>query len=187
MEQLVGVLVIAAVVVLLLLLSRIRRRRVQPYVDAFAAACCEAAEHLLGGTEPLGRVRTEALDDGRRRLLPAEQQPEKIRALLEAGVDEYALARMRSMFALRQSAQERLSAVNLIGDRINGVLNRVYDLFNLSLSIIHDPCVTLSADEERDFDFFLNQQAYLRGVTLAAVVSEACKATIVDRPKQPVQ
>ena len=58
------------------------------------------------------------------------------------------------------------------------MLNRVYDVTNLSFSIIDNPRVVLSAEQVEDFHFFLNKQAYIRNTTLAAIVSADCKTAI---------
>lgn len=179
MERIVGILVVAAMAALILLLSYVRKRRIQPYLDAFARAFCEASAHLMNGTGPAGRVRTEALADGRLRLLPAAEQPAGVRAALEKGADDYMMTRLGTMCEMRAAARTHLTTFNLIGRRINSVLDRVYDLAEQTAVILRQPDAALSASALEDLDFFLNRQAYIRGTTLSAIVSEACKADIV--------
>lgn len=178
MKEILGILIIAAVAGLIVLLSEVRKKRIQPYLDAFVRAFCDASDHLLGEVDSHGVIQTEPIGSGAQRLLPAEQQPSAVRALLERGIDDYVHQKIREMFDLRAKAQAHLTGFNLIGKRINGVLNRVYDLANISFSIVNNPATPLSADDVKDFDFFLNKQAYLRNTTLAAIASSECKAAI---------
>ena len=178
MKEILGILIIAAVAGLIVLLSEVRKKRIQPYLDAFARAFCEASDHLLGDVDTHGVIQTEPIGNGAQRLLPAEQQPSAVCALLERGVDDYIHQKIREMFNQRAEAQAHLTGFNLIGKRVNGVLNRVYDLANISFSIIDNPSTPLSADDVKDFDFFLNKQAYIRNTTLAAIISDKCKAAI---------
>ncbi|MDO4572203.1 MAG: hypothetical protein Q4C13_02455 [Clostridia bacterium] len=178
MDRTLGILIVAAVAVLFLLLSGLRRRRIQPYIDAFAKAFCEASDHLLGSTRSFGAIATEWTGGGLIRVLPAEEQPEALRALLERGVDDYVLERIRSMFELRAEAQKHLSVINLIGKKVNGVMNHVYDMANVSFSVINDQSILLKKEDLESFQQFLNKQAYIRNTTLASVVSEACQKEI---------
>ncbi len=178
MEKLVAIIIVAAAAALILFSSRLRRKRIQPYLDDFATAFCEASDHLLGSANFFGTLKTEAAGNQRFRVLAADEQPEAIRALFERGVDDYVLERIRSMFQLRDEAQKHLTSVNLIGKRVNGVMNRVYDMANLSFSIINNPELPLKESDLQDFDFFLNRQEYIRNTTLAAIVSDECRARI---------
>lgn len=175
MNQLLSVGLIAVIAIGILFLSQIRKKRIQPYIDAFATAFCEVSEHILPKEGIAETLAVKPLEAGRVRALPKEQQPEPIRALIEKGIDEYALERLRTMFAMRMKAQEHLSSFNLIGKKINGVLNSTYDLVNLSLSIIHDPSIVKTADDVNEFRRFTQKQRELRTKTLASVASEEWK------------
>lgn len=178
MKQYLGILIIAAMAGLIWVLSWLRKRRIQPLLDRFARIYCEAADHMLGEADHCGALNAERLEDGGLRVLGPEEQSEAIRTLFERGVDDEARALIRAMFETRGEIQAHLTGFNLIGKRINGVLNRVYDVANLAFSIIDDPGVVLSGEQAQDFDFFLNKQAYIRNVTLAAVASARCRAEI---------
>ena len=88
MNQLLSVGLIAVIAIGILFLSQIRKKRIQPYIDAFATAFCEVSEHILPKEGIAGTLAVKPLEAGRVRALPKEQQPEPIRALIEKGVDE---------------------------------------------------------------------------------------------------
>ena len=179
MEQSLGILVVAALAVLFVILSGVRKKRIEPYLDAFAHAFCELSDHVLGDSRgTAAQLSTEHSEGGALHARPAEFQPEAIREILSRGADAYALQRIQTMYESRGKAQEHLANFNLIGKKINGVLNRVYDLANLSLSIINDPDLLTTQQDLDDFQFFLQKQTYLRNTTLASIVSEECRRAI---------
>ena len=175
MEHWIGALAVAIVAALLILTSQLRHKRIYPYLDAFAQAYCEAADHVLHGRVIPDTPAVERLDGGGVALLPAEAQPEAVRSLLEQGIDDYVMQRLRTMYEMRAKAQEHLTGINYVGKKINGVLNRCYDLANLSFSIINDPTVVRREEHLDEFRFFLTKQRFLRTTTLASVVSEECR------------
>lgn len=178
MDKVLGILIVGVVAALFWALSGLRKRRIQPQLDAFAKAFCEASDHLLGTVRQFGVVATEPAGGGLVRVLPAGEQPSALSELFERGVDGYVMERIRDMFRLRAEAQAHLTTVNLIGKRINGVLNHVYDMANISFSVINDQNVLLKAEDLESFRLFLNKQDYIRNTTLASIVSEACKREI---------
>lgn len=178
METFWGILVVGAMAALFVVLSGVRRRRIQPQLDDFARAFCRVSDHLLGTTQRFGVIAVESAGGDMVRVLPAEAQPVAFCELLERGVDEYAMECLRDMFRLRAEAQAHLTSINLIGKRINGVLNHVYDMTNVSLSVLHDRSVPLKKEEWESVQLFFNSQAYIRSTTLASVVSDPCKKEI---------
>ena len=95
MNQLLSVGLIAVIAIGILFLSQIRKKRIQPYIDAFATAFCEVSEHILPKEGIAETLAVKPLEAGRVRALPNEQQPEPIRALIEKGIDEYAAHHVR--------------------------------------------------------------------------------------------
>lgn len=175
-----GMLLVLGVAAAIIGISYLRKKRTEPFLDGFAIAYCEAADHVLGGARQFEStwLATETTVDGLFQIAPMEQQPEALRDLFQKGVDEYALDRLRTMYVQRQRAQETLSGINMLSKRVNPVLNSTYDLLNESLSLIHTPGVTFDQKSLDRFHYFLHKQQHVRNVGLASVISEKCKQEI---------
>ena len=83
----VGMLIVAVVAFSILGISAYRKRRIDPQLETFAQAYCEAADHVLGGPHRMegAWLATETTADGLLRLAPLDQQPEALRQLLQQG------------------------------------------------------------------------------------------------------
>lgn len=175
-----GMLLVLGVAGALLGISYLRKRRVEPCLDAFAEAYCEAVDHILGDPRALQSawLATETTADGLFRLAPMDRQPMALRTLFEKGVDAYAMERLQTMYDQRSKAQEVLSGINMLGKRINPVLNNTFDLINESLSLLHKPDVTFDQKSLDRFHYFLHKQQHVRNVALASIVSTRCKQRI---------
>ena len=174
----VAILVVGAVACLFWWLSTRRVKRLHVYTDQFARAFCEAYDHVLPTVEVAETLRYTRTESGRIEVLPADQQPEPIKALLEKGVDSFIMDRLRDMFRLRNEAQSLLTTFNLVEKKFNSALNRCYDLTNLFFSFVDDPSKLRTQDDLDNFSFYLNKQAFLRSTTLASIISEECKQEI---------
>ncbi len=176
--QMLAIVIVGGLAVLFWLLSQRRVRRLQTYTDRFARAFCEAYDHALPTTDVADALRYDQTEGGTICVLPGERQPEQIRALFDRGVDEYILERLHVMYTLRDEAQALLTTVNLVGKKYNAVLNHCYDLTNLFFSFVDDPAKLKTKEDLEHFTSYLNRQKFLRNTTLAAIVSEDCKAEI---------
>ena len=176
--QWLSILIVAAVAALFWWLSKQRERRLYAYTDPFARAFCEAADHLLTGFDANATLRYRVEDGGYLTVLPAEEQPEAIRALLQKGVDAYVMERLRTMYRMRDEAQALLTTVNLVGEKYNAALNHCYDLSNLFFSFVDDPRKLKTMGDLSTFNEYLQKQAFIRNTTLAAITSDACKREI---------
>lgn len=168
-----GMLLVLGVALALFGISYYRKKRVEPSIDAFAKAYCEVADHILGDARGLQETwfATETTASGLFRLAPVERQPMALQRLFQAGVDEYSMERLRTMFQQRSRAQEALSGANMLSKRINPVLNNTYDLINEFLSLLHQPDVTFDQKSLDRFHYFLHKQQHIRSVALASIVS----------------
>ena len=180
--QLASVLVIAAVAGLIWWLSLVRTKWVQKHTDAFAKAFCEAADHNLpGGAHACATLRLnyERSDSGMIRVLADEDQPEGLRQMFKRGVDDYTMDRIRIMFEERAQAQARLTSINLIGGKYNAVLNRCYTMTNQFYLFVKDRSQLKTQEDLELFQIYLQKQDYLRNTTLASIVSDACRQSIL--------
>lgn len=176
-----GMLLVLGIAFALFGISYFRKRRIEPSLDAFATAYCEVADHILGDARALQDAwfATETTADGLFRLAPVERQPMALQRLFTAGVDDYAMERLRTMFRQRSQAQDALSGINMLSKRINPVLNNTYDLVNEFLSLLHQPDVTFDQKSLDRFHYFLHKQQHIRGVALASIVSNGYRQTFL--------
>lgn len=176
----IGMLIVAVVALSILGISAYRKRRVDPQLETFAQAYCEAADHVLGGPHGLESAwfATETTADGQLRLAPLDQQPEALRQLLQQGVDDYVMERLQAMHAARCKAQETLSGINFFSKRINPIVNTTYDQINEFLALVLHPDAVFDQKRLDQFHYFLHQQGHIRNVALASVLPEHAKRKI---------
>lgn len=176
----VGMLIVAVVAFSILGISAYRKRRIDPQLETFAQAYCEAADHVLGGPHRMegAWLATETTADGLLRLAPLDQQPEALRQLLQQGVDDYVMERLGVMHAARCKAQETLSGINFFSKRINPIVNTTYDQINEFLTLVLHPDVVFDQKNLDQFHYFLHQQGHIRNVALGSVLPEHAKQKI---------
>ncbi|MEG1524179.1 MAG: hypothetical protein RRZ24_02105 [Clostridia bacterium] len=173
-----AITIVAGLAILFWWLSSLRVKKLHVHTDLFAKALCEAADHVMLQPSTTEKLQYTTDDHGDICVLPESDQPQGIRQLIARGVDEYIIDRMHTLYQMREEAQSLLTSVTLVGNKYNAVLNRCYDLTNLFFSFLDDPSRLTTQKELEDFHFFLQKQDYLRNVTLASIVSEACKQEI---------
>ena len=179
MQDWVAILIVAVFAGILTLLSTLHVKRVRVFTDQFARAFCQAYDHVLPAIDITETLRYETMDGGVIRVLPASEQPEPIRGLLEHGVDGYIMDCLREMYTQRDQAQALLTSVNLIEKKYNAVLNHCYDLANLFYSFVADPSKLTTKEDYNVFSAYLNKQSFLRNTTLPSIISDACRKEIV--------
>ena len=178
MQALLPVLVVAVIAGLFYFLTQYRIKRLHTPCDRFSEAFCNAADHVLRGYVGNGEIAYDVGDGGRVTLRPVREQPVEMQLLLQNGIDDAVMEQMRIMYGARDEAQALLGGVTLVGDKYNSVLNRVYDLANLSFSFLNDPSLVRSREDVEELTYFLTQQDHIRNVTLTAIVSDTCKQKI---------
>lgn len=160
--------------VMILLLSKLRRKRIQPFIDAFAEAYCKVTDHVLNGCNVIDKVGYETEEGGYVRALPTEDQPDAVRQVFERGVDADDIEQIRTMFSMQQETQAYLTSFNLIGKKINLIMNRCYDLTNLCLSLIDDPSKIRIKKDIEELEFYFSRQKKIREELLKEIVSREC-------------
>ena len=173
-----SILFIAAMALIIWLLSSLREKRVHAFTDAYCKAFVEAAEHIGAHPGVQAALNTERTPEGNLRVLPADDQPETVRAMLAIGADEYIMERLRAMYDLRDKAQAQLSAINLIGKKYNAVLNSTYKMANMFFLAVSKPGVIMMEKDCTDAQYFLQRQRDLRNTTLASIASVDCAREI---------
>ena len=174
MQQLSGIVVILAIMVMILLLSKLRKKKIQPYIDSFAEAYCRVTDHVLNGCNVVDKIRYEKEEGGYIRALPSEEQAESIRQVFEQGVDADDIEQIKTMFSMQQETQAYLTSFNLIGKKINLIMNRCYDLTNLCLSLINDPSLIREKKDIEELEFYFTRQKKIREEMLKEIVSPEC-------------
>lgn len=174
LQQLSGIVVILALIAMILLLSKYRKKKIQPFIDAFAEAYCTVTDRVLNGSNVVDRVRYETGEGGYVRALPPEDQAKSIREIFNRGVDAEDIEQIKTMFSMRHKTQEYLTSINLIGKKINLIMNRCYDLTNLCLSLIDDPSKIRDKKDIEELEFYFSRQKKIRGEMLKEIVSQEC-------------
>lgn len=174
LQQLLGIVVILALMVMILLLSKLRKKKIQPFIDSFAEAYCKVTDHVLNGNNVIDRIKYDTEEGGYIRALPPEDQPESIRRIFEQGVDADDIEQIKTMFSMQHETQEYLTSFNLIGKRINLIMNRCYDLTNLCLSLIDDPSKIRVKKDIEELEFYFTKQKKIREEMLKEIVSPEC-------------
>ncbi|MEG1547436.1 MAG: hypothetical protein RR527_01690 [Clostridia bacterium] len=175
MREWLAILAVAVITIVILALTELRKKRIAPYCDAFALAFCEAAEHVLPRHLAAQSLAYAVNEAGKINVLPLDEQPDALRAVFSQQVDEYAMQRFRVMHDQRINAQKLLTGFNLIDKKYNACLNHCYDLMNLFLSALEDFSVIVEKKDIEDIESFLYKQRHLRTVTLASIITPACR------------
>lgn len=177
-ESWIGILLVLAVAGSFIGVSYLQKYRAQSYLDGFAEAYWRAVTLVLDDPNAYrdAVLATVPSPDGGLRVAPLEQQPVVLRALLEKGVGQDAVAELQKMFEDRAEVGRRLSGLNLVGKRIFPVLNNMFDLLNESFALICNyQEVEFDPKTLERFHFFLHRQQHVRTVTLPSVTSLACQ------------
>ena len=174
MQQLSGIVVILALIVMIQLLSKYRKKKIQPFIDSFAEAYCRVTDHVLNGSNVVDRIRYETGEGGYVHTVPPEDQAESIREIFIRGVDADDIEQIKTMFSMRYETQQYLTSINLIGKKINLIMNRCYDLTNLCLSLIDDPSKIRDKKDIEELEFYFSRQKKIREEMLKEIVSQEC-------------
>lgn len=192
MNQILPILLIAGSVVIIFWISNLRERRVQKFSDEFCKAFIEASDHILdiplNDVKLIYTIATSTGADQREKvtknpktvwvnLVPLDEQPQTLQKLLKKGIDQYVLERLHTMYMKRDGAQQYLTSINLIEKKYNSVLNRIYDIANISFSALNDFSVLKTQEDVDNFHFFLYQQDFIRNTTFASIMSRDAKRT----------
>lgn len=178
MEKYLAMLLVALVAAVFYGVSYLKKRRMFPLCDRFAELYCELADRMLGKTGCAASLNVEHLDGGLVEIRPQEEQPEAIREIFRRPVDDAVLSGVRELFSLRDEIQAHASNGSFAKDKYNAITNQLFESLNTFLSIIQDPSQTLSKKDLDQFQYYLQKQAHIRNVTLPAIISHACAASI---------
>ena len=129
---------------------------------------------MLNGSNVIDRIKYDTEEGGYIRALPAQDQPDSIRQIFERGVDADDIEQIKTMFSMQHETQEYLTSFNLIGKRINLIMNRCYDLTNLCLSLIDDPSKIRVKKDIEELEFYFTKQKKIREEMLKEIVSPEC-------------
>ena len=168
MDKWLGVAAAALIAAVILILTEVRRARITKHCDGFAMALCELYDSrsalLSGGLLGFDVENGFALKH-------VEEQPEDIQRLLTAGADDKTREACARMKAEYDEAKKELTVVNLLTKRYAPVLDRCYELGMLFELALEDVRILSSEKAAEAFNYFLNEQKYIRTVTLAQIVS----------------
>lgn len=176
--EILSVVIVAAIALFFWWLSSTRAKRIQAYTDEFARAFVDLADYLGVKPDLHAALHTERTVDGGNRVLPREDQPENIRAMMDLGADDTVMRCLEKLYRQREEAQAHLTTINLIGDKYNTVLNSCYDDANVFCLAISKPGALLNDKQLESVNIFLQKQRLLRNKTLPAIVSDDCAREI---------
>lgn len=178
MDNYLAILLVAVVAAAFYGVSYLKKQKMHPACDRFAEVYCSLADRLIGINAPSQSLATESLDGGLLRVLPVEDQPEEIRALLSKPIDDDVLADVHVLYLLRDEIQAQASNGSFSKDKYNAITNQLFDSLNAYLSVVQNPAQIISKKELDQFHYVLNKQKHIRNTTLAAIASAPCAARI---------
>ncbi|MDD3401486.1 MAG: hypothetical protein PHT58_07680 [Eubacteriales bacterium] len=178
MLEWIAPIVVLALAGFFLWLSEIRKKKVHKFSDPYCIAFMEICDHIMQGKDYSPGILYETTGKDSARMLPFDKQSPEIQELLSTKPDEYCLERFRKMHELRQDGQMLLTGNTLIGEKYNGVFNRLFSLADVLLSTMYDIDCLQSKDQLIDLNFVLLKQEKLRTVTLPAIMSKEGKALL---------
>lgn len=178
MEQYLAILVVLIVAALFYGVSILKKRKLTPLCDRFAYGYCALADRMLDDLHCKETLRVDTQDGGLVRIRPLAEQPEAMQVILNKPIDDSTLAGIRELFFLRDEIQSQASNGSFSKDKYNAITNQVYESLNTFLSIVKNPSQIISQKDLDQIHYFLNKQAHIRNVTLAAIVSRDCEAHI---------
>lgn len=178
MERYLAILVVLIVAALFYGVSILKKRRLTPLCDRFAFTYCALADRMLDDLNCKETLRVDTQDGGLIRIRPLAEQPEALQAILKKPVDDSALAEIRELFFLRDEIQSHASNGSFSKDKYNAITNQLYESLHTVLSVVKNPSQIISQKDLDQIHYFINKQAHIRNITLAAVVSRACGARI---------